>query len=123
MDLTFYTSLLEDVKSRIQIAQTKAILAANAEMIFLYWDIGQLIFQRQQEQGWSAAVIPRLSNDLRNELPEIKGFSERNLGRMLAFYREYPPENPISANLPQPVANLKANRIELEIVAQIPSDS
>ncbi|PSR51906.1 DUF1016 domain-containing protein [Adhaeribacter arboris] len=120
MDFTFYTSLLEDVKSRIRIAQTKATLAANAEMIFLYWDIGQLIFQRQQEQGWSAAVIPKLSKDLKNELPELKGFSERNLGRMLAFYREYPPENLTLTNLPQPVANLKANRIGLGIVAQIP---
>jgi len=58
MDLTFYTSLLDDVKSRIRIALTKATLAVNAEMFFLYWDIGQLIFERQQEQGWSAAVIP-----------------------------------------------------------------
>ena len=60
-------------------------------MIFLYWNKGQLIFQRQQ-QGWSAAVIPKLSKDLKNELPELKGFSERNFGKILAFYREYPPE-------------------------------
>ncbi|WP_246343462.1 PDDEXK nuclease domain-containing protein [Adhaeribacter radiodurans] len=120
MNLTFYTSLLEDVKSRIRIAQTKATLAANAEMIFLYWDIGQLIFQRQQEQGWSAAVIPKLSKDLKNELPELKGFSERNLGRMLAFYREYPPEIEQSVNLPQPVANLQIAKMQLEIVAQLP---
>lgn len=120
MDLTFYTSLLEDVKSRIQTAQTKATLAVNAEMIFLYWDIGQLIFQRQQEQGWSAAVIPKLSKDLKNELPELKGFSERNLGRMLAFYREYLPEQEQLVNLPQPVANLQANKIQLGIAAQIP---
>ncbi|WP_054847537.1 DUF1016 N-terminal domain-containing protein [Methanoculleus chikugoensis] len=37
-----------------------------------------------------AAVIPRLSSALKNELPEVKGFSERNIKRMLAFYREYP---------------------------------
>ena len=39
---------------------------------------------------WGAAVIPRLSLALKNELPEVKGFSERNIKRMLAFYREYP---------------------------------
>lgn len=120
MDLTFYTSLLEEVKSRIRIAQTKATLAANAELIFMYWDIGQLIFQRQQEQGWSAAVIPKLSKDLKNELPELKGFSERNLGRMLAFYREYPPENQLPVDLPRAVANLGADRIDLGTVAKIP---
>jgi hypothetical protein len=39
---------------------------------------------------WGAAVIPRLSSALKNELSEVKGFSERNIKRMLAFYREYP---------------------------------
>ncbi len=35
-------------------------------------------------------MIPRLARDLHNELPEEKGFSERNIKRMLAFHREYP---------------------------------
>ena len=35
-------------------------------------------------------MIPRLGRDLHNELPKEKGFSERNIKRMLAFYREYP---------------------------------
>jgi hypothetical protein len=80
MESSFYTSLLGEIKTRIRNAQIKAILAVNAEMIALYWDIGALIHQRQQHQGWSARVIPKLANDLKNELPEIKGFSERNLG-------------------------------------------
>lgn len=42
-----------------------------------------------QGEGWGAGVIPRLARDLHNELPEEKGFSERNIKRMLAFYREY----------------------------------
>ena len=118
MDLTFYTSLLDEIKIRIRTAQTQATLAANAEMIALYWDVGRLIHQRQQEQGWSAAVIPKLSKDLNNELPEVKGFSERNLGRMLAFYREYPPESGQMRNLPQPVANLET--VIRQPIAQIP---
>ena len=118
MDLTFYTSLLDEIKIRIRTAQTQATLAANAEMIALYWDVGRLIHQRQQEQGWSAAVIPKLSKDLNNELPEVKGFSERNLGRMLAFYREYPPERGQMRNLPQPVANLET--VIRQPIAQIP---
>ena len=87
-------------------------------MIALYWDIGRLIHQRQQEQGWSAAVIPRLSRDLNNELAEVKGFSERNLGRMLAFYREYAPGSAALSILPQPVA--KSDSIRQHPVARIP---
>ena len=60
-----------------------------------------MLHQRQQQKGWGAAVIPRLSRDLRNELPETKGFSERNIGRMIAFYRAYPT---LGDFLPQPVA-------------------
>lgn len=86
----YYTSLLSDIKQRIRHAQMRAVLAVNAELIRLYWEIGALIDARQKQEGWGAAVIPRLARDLHNELPEEKGFSERNIKRMLAFYREYP---------------------------------
>ena len=118
IDITFYQSLLAAVKSRIGVAQTQAMAAANAELVALYWDIGRLIHQRQQQQGWSAAIIPRLSRDLHNELSEAKGFSERNLGRMLAFYREYSLENRALAILPQAVA--KSDDIRQLPVANIP---
>lgn len=66
------------------------MLAVNAELVRLYWDIGRIIDDRQQREGWGAAVIPRLARELHNELPELKGFSERNIKRMLAFHRAYP---------------------------------
>jgi predicted nuclease of restriction endonuclease-like (RecB) superfamily len=85
-----YPELLTQIKQRIRQGQVRAIMAANAEMIALYWDIGQLIAVRQHLEGWGAAVIPRLARDLHNELPEVKGFSERNIKLMVQFYREYP---------------------------------
>ena len=85
-----YAVLLADIKQRVRHAQTRAVLAVNAELIRLYWEIGALIDSRQKKEGWGAGVIPRLARDLHNELPEEKGFSERNIKRMLAFYREYP---------------------------------
>lgn len=113
-----FASLLSDVKGRIQVAQTRAALAVNSELVRLYWDIGRIIDDRQQREGWGAAVIPRLSRALHNELPEIKGFSERNIKRMLAFYREYadllaivqePLERmPVSEKVPQPVAQTRS---------------
>jgi predicted nuclease of restriction endonuclease-like (RecB) superfamily len=102
-----FPQLLRQIKDRIQQAQTRAILAANAELVKLYWDIGRIIDQRQQQKGWGAAVIPRLSRELRNELPDMKGFSERNIKSMLAFYRAYP--DPI-AIVQQPAAQLPAER-------------
>ncbi|SFL83924.1 Predicted nuclease of restriction endonuclease-like (RecB) superfamily, DUF1016 family [Desulfomicrobium norvegicum] len=87
--LVEYGSLLGKIKSRIRSAQAKAALSANAEMIAMYWDIGRMIHNRQVEEGWGAGVIPRLAADLKNELPEVKGFSERNLKYMIRFAREY----------------------------------
>jgi len=89
-DLKKYASLLGEIKSRIGQAQTRAVFSANREMLALYWDIGRMITERQKREGWGRAVIPRLSRDLRNELPGLRGFSERNIDHMLRFYREYP---------------------------------
>ena len=113
-DLIFYESLLAKIKTRIRQAQTRAALSANAEMITMYWDIGRMIHQRQQMEGWGAGVIPRLAADLKNELPEVKGFSERNIGYMIRFAREYGPP-PI---LQQPVAKLGSKISEEEEVPQ-----
>lgn len=102
-ELMLYRNLLLDIKQRIGEAQTRAVLAVNTELLQLYWDIGRIIAQRQEQEGWGAGIIPRLAIDLHNELPEMKGFSERNLKRMLAFYRAYPT---LRAKVPQAVALL-----------------
>jgi len=98
-----YGDLLADIKTRIRQAQNRAVMSANAEMLRMYWDIGRMITVRQDAEGWGAAVIPRLAVDLRDELPEIKGFSERNMRRMIQFYREY---SGLFLNWPRPVAKL-----------------
>jgi len=89
-ELTIYRDLLGDIKTRVRQAQHRAVLSANAEMLFMYWEIGGMIAARQQKEGWGAGVIPRLAADLKNELPEEKGFSERNLKRMIQFWAAYP---------------------------------
>ena len=99
-----YATLLADIKQRVQRAQVRAMLAVNAELIRLYWDIGRVIDERQRQEGWGAGVIPRLARDLHNDLPEEKGFSERNIKQMLAFYREYAH----LAFVQQPAAQIEA---------------
>ena len=46
-----FAALLTDVKGRIQAAQTRAVLAVNSELVRLYWDIGRIIEERQQQEG------------------------------------------------------------------------
>jgi predicted nuclease of restriction endonuclease-like (RecB) superfamily len=112
-----FPDLLKEIKARIQQSQARAVLAVNTEMVRLYWDIGRIIDSRQQQEGWGAAVIPRLARELQNELPEVKGFSERNIKRMLAFFRAY--QNP-AAIVPQAVAQLPHVKKVPQAVAQNP---
>jgi len=88
-ELVLYKNLLVDIKGRIRQGQLRANLSVNVELLATYWDIGCMIHQRQQDEGWGKGVIPRLARDLKNELAEVKGFSERNILRMLTFYKEY----------------------------------
>ena len=74
-----YPAFLSGLKVRIREARVRAALSVNRELILLYWEIGRDILQRQQEEGWGAKVIERLSTDLRKEFPDVKGFSPRNL--------------------------------------------
>jgi len=89
-ELMQYKNLLDEIKNRIRQGQLRVNLSANAEMLSVYWDIGKMIHHRQQTEGWGKGVIPRLAKDLKNELSDVKGFSERNIGNMLVFYKEYP---------------------------------
>lgn len=124
-----FAALVTEVKGRIQAAQTRAVLAVNTELVRLYWDIGRIIDERQQREGWGAAVIPRLASELRNELPELKGFSERNIKRMLAFYREYSEPwkiqggqyvgLPAPEKVPQPAAQIRSTTKVPQPAAQL----
>lgn len=67
-------------------------LAVNRELVLLYWQIGRESLSRQQQEGWGAKVVERLSRDLRAAFPEMKGFSTRNLIYMQTLAKAYPDE-------------------------------
>ncbi|MFH0753118.1 MAG: PDDEXK nuclease domain-containing protein [Candidatus Omnitrophota bacterium] len=80
-----YQSFLLSLKERIRTERLRAVLASNAALVMLYWDIGQNILKKQNEEGWGSKVIDRLSADLTKEFPDMKGFSPRNLKYMRSF--------------------------------------
>lgn len=104
----FYFTTLNEIKSKIVISQNRAVFSVNHEMIILYWEVGKIIAKKQKNEGWGTAVIPRLSRDLKNDFPDKKGFSERNIKRMLRFYKEYSSaRDNTEAIVPQLVAQLE----------------
>lgn len=96
-----YNEWLVSLKRQIQTAQQRAALAINQELVQLYWDIGTGILMRKKQHGWGAKVIRRLSDDLRREFPEIKGFSVRNLDYMCLFAASWTRDEIAQAPLAQ----------------------
>lgn len=80
-----YARWLVSLKAEIQGARTRAVLSVNQELVRLYHRIGTEIVERRERQGWGAKVIERLSSDLRDAFPDMKGFSSRNLKYMSVF--------------------------------------
>jgi len=85
-----YAKTLGEIKRRIQLERLRVVLTANAAMVRLYWDIGRIILDRQEREGWGARVIDRLASDLRKAFPDMRGFSPRNLKYMRAFAAAWP---------------------------------
>lgn len=93
-----YGLLVESLKKRVAESRYKATLSVNKEMVLLYHHIGCQILKSQEEKGWGAKVIEKLSKDLRSAFPEMKGFSAQNLKYMKKFAQEY-PDNQIGQQL------------------------
>lgn len=128
-----YDALLSSLKARIRSARVRAALAANAELIHLYWDIGRMIVDRQEEEGWGKSVVERLSNDLRAEFPGQSGLSPQNLWSMRQVYLAWHRSLPILQQalgeleadphlLTQPVSQA-LHRIAAETLPVSPEDS
>ena len=120
----FYKDLLSEIKRRVRKAQNRLATVANTELLALYWDIGGLLVDRQKMEGWGAGVLRHLATDLKNELSNQQGYSERNLKLMTQFYREYPElfeigQQPV-AQLPDSIAGRRTNAGQDDLKGQQP---
>ena len=78
------------VGSEIEQAQVRLITAANAQMLFHYWKMGNYILYQQNLYGWGGKIINKLAQAIRFNYPEKKGYSVRNLSYMCQFAKAYP---------------------------------
>ena len=90
IEKTNLNAFIHAIGSEIEQAQVRLIVAANAQMLFHYWKVGNYILYHQQQQGWGSKIIKQLAKDIRLNFPEKKGYSERNLTYMCQFARSYP---------------------------------
>ena len=134
IERTNFDAFVHAVGSEIEQAQVRLITAANAQMLFHYWKMGNYILYHQNLQGWGSKIIKQLAKAIRFNYPEKNGYSERNLTYMCQFARSYPLNVlrsfidtdarlsvPSIQNVTDEVLKLNNGRFTQELTAQIQS--
>ncbi len=84
-----YKIWIREVKQKIRSAQLKAAVAVNRELILFYWDLGKMLSEKIKTSNWGDKVLENVSKDLKDEFPEMKGFSVSNLKFCRLFYEYF----------------------------------
>lgn len=107
------------IKDAILQSQQRALKAINQEQLALYYGIGRYISINTRKKNWGSGFIASISEQLRKELPGLKGFSARNLRNMRTFYEEWRQlEQP---NSPDGTGNVPSNLADE--TAKLPSSN
>ena len=86
-DLT--ANAVQVIKGAILQSQQKALKAVNQEQLALYYGIGHYVSANTRNKNWGKGVIEAISEQLKKELPGLKGFSAPSLRKMRTFYEEW----------------------------------
>ena len=88
-----------EVVQLIHAARQRAAQAVNAELIDLYWRIGQYLHHKIEADGWAQGTVVQLAAYIAQREPGRRGFSAQNLWRMRQFFQAYPVESKLSTLL------------------------
>lgn len=69
-----YADILDSIVQKIQSAHRRAISAVNKELIEVYRDIGETIYDQQESGRWGDAIVKTLASDLQKKFPGMRGF-------------------------------------------------
>ena len=89
VEIADYKDWINNLKGKVQSAQTKVALSVNSVVLELYWEIGKEIETKLKNANWGTKIIEQISIDLMLEFPNIKGFSKRNIYAMRQWYSFY----------------------------------
>jgi predicted nuclease of restriction endonuclease-like (RecB) superfamily len=98
MNSVEYLKIIDDIRVKIKAAQHKAVLAANSELVTLYWNIGTVI---NKHAVWGNKFIENIARDIKLDFPSTTGYSVRNLKYMAKFAKLFPDPEIVQATLAQ----------------------
>ena len=126
-----YLQWVKELCKRYRQSQIKAAVKVNHVVLQFYWDLGKDICNKEAENKYGSKFYATLSRDLRNEIPDAEGLSERNLRYTKKFYPLYNQKikilQQIAANseseiLQQPAAKSNTELASQELAAHIMQD-
>ena len=81
-----YKQAVSVIKDAILYSQYRAAKLVTGEQLSLYFGIGGYVSAHSRQEAWGTSVIDRISEQLRRELPGLRGFSSQNIRNMRTFY-------------------------------------
>ncbi len=85
-----------EITELIQSARQRAYRAVNAELVNLYWQVGEYISRKIASAEWGEGVVDQLAHHLAGTQPGLRGLTHRNLFRMRQFYETYTNNEKVS---------------------------
>ena len=84
-----YQNAVDIIKTAILQSQARAAKAVNQEQLALYYGIGRYVSANSRKKNWGKGAIETISEQLRKELPGLRGFSATSMRNMRTFYEEW----------------------------------
>lgn len=80
-----FNRIIELIEQR----KTNVYIKINEELILMYLDVGKFLYDLQQESKYGDKITTKAAKFMKNNYPNIKGFTKRNIERMIRFYKTY----------------------------------
>lgn len=86
---TQYNQAVQLIKSTILQNQLEAAKVVNQQMLALYYGVGKFVSDNTRRGVWGTGAIVTISEQLRRELPGLRGFSPTSIKKMRQFYEQW----------------------------------
>lgn len=118
-----YLKWVKELCKRYRQSQVKAAVKVNHVVLQFYWELGKDICNKEAENKYGSKFYAALSRDLRNEMPDAEGLSERNLRYTKKFYQLYSQEirilQQLAANSESEILQQPAAKFNTEFTQQV----
>lgn len=109
---------VEIIKTAILNSQYEAAKDVNRIQLGLYFGIGRFLASKKGKKTWGTGVLETISENLRKQLPGLRGFSATSLKKMRQFYENWsfldvPNSTVTTDELPEPSESLDKSIIAI----------